>query len=185
MKRWKTLLAGVGVLAAAAVTLGAAPPDDGPSYTPAASPFEVTVTDRGYTIQLSSAAAEEAGLSEAEALDAVCEGTYFFQLVSNTIEWGSQNTCSPSLPSEYAPQRIDVSLEGTCPDAWCVVWPVEAGPINSGWTYSRVATATDDEPCDSNVERRFRVAVHLRYAGGGLDAGTLRSAPWDEVYCDV
>lgn len=186
MKKWKSILAGVGVLVAAAATIGAAPPDDdNPSYTPATSPYDVTVTDRGYTVQLTAEAAAEAGLTAEEALDAVCEGTYFFQRVSNTIEWGSQNTCSPTLPAEYAPQRIDVTLEGTCNEAWCIAWYTEDGPINSGWTYSRVATATTTETCDSNDLRRFRIAVHLRYAGGALDYGTVRSAPWYDVDCDV
>lgn len=185
LNRWKPLLAGVGVLLATAASLGAPPPEgDDPSYTPASSPYEVTFTDTGYTVRLTPEAAADAGLSAEEALDAVCDGTYFFQRVSNTIEWGSQNTCSPTLPVEYAPQKIEVTLEGTCNEAWCVAWYTEAGPITSGWTYSRVATATTAESCDSNDLRRFRIAVNLWYSGG-VDYGTVRSAPWYDVDCDV
>lgn len=144
----------------------------------------MTVTDTGYTVRLTPEAAADAGLTAEEALDAVCDGTYFFQRVGNTLEWGSQNTCTPSLPVEYAPQKIDVTLEGTCNEIWCVDWPAEAGPITSGWIYTRVATAETAESCDSNDLRRFRIAVTVWYSGG-VNYGTTRSAPWYDVDCDV
>jgi hypothetical protein len=176
----------IGAVVAITALTGAAKPDVGPSYTPAStdSPFVVTVTDTGYTLQLTSEAARAQGVSPAAAAS-LCEGTYFLQKVNGTLEWGSQNVCSPDLPAAYAPQRIDVTLEGTCTGPFCLAWPAEAGPITSGWTYSRVATATTATTCDSNESRRFRIAVHLQYEGGGLDAGTIRSAPWDDVSCDV
>lgn len=57
--------------------------------------------------------------------------------------------------------------------------------LTSGYTYSRVATATTAEACDSTTERRFRIAVHLTYAGGTLDYGTARSGAYSDVPCDV
>ncbi|MGL4340465.1 MAG: hypothetical protein ACRCSP_08615 [Rhodoglobus sp.] len=185
MKRcWKSLLSGVStVIIGVTITGATLPGTPEPSYTPEASPLHVTVTKNGYTVELTPEAATDAGLSTEQAEAAVCDGTYFFQRVSNTLEWGSQNSCSPALPAQYAPQRIDVTLEGTCSGPFCISWPVEAGPITSGDTFSRVASAATSEVCDSNELRRFRIAVHLWY--GGVDYGTVRSAPWSDVDCDV
>jgi hypothetical protein len=105
--------------------------------------------------------------------------------VNGALEWGSQNTCSPILPVEYAPQRITVTLEGTCNEAWCIAWADEAGPVKSAWTYSRVATVFATEPCDTNEKRKFRIRVRVQFAGGDIDYGTARSSAWSNVKCDV
>lgn len=80
---------------------------------------------------------------------------------------------------------VAAAAAATCEGPFCLTWAVEDGPINSGWTYSRVATATTSESCDSSTARRFRLAVWLRYDGGALDYGTARSAPYYNIPCDV
>lgn len=183
MKISKPITTAATLLFMGTTTLGAASPDE-EFYTPGPdAPYEITATGDGWRIQLTPAVAAEAGV---DANAAYCEGTYSLRQVGGTLEWGSQNTCSPGLPAGYAPQRIDVTLEGTCNDPWCIIWaPEGSGPTNSGWTYSRVATATATERCLSYSPRRFRLAVHLRYAGGGLDYGVARSSAYNGVTCDV
>lgn len=143
--------------------------------------IDVAFTETGFTAKLVPVA-EGASRVVSASSALVCKGTYTVRKVNNTLEWGSQNACS-SFPATYRPQRIQVTLEGTCTGMFCLSWPREAGPVTSAWT-NGVATAQAATKCKSNTSRRFRLAVHVWYKYGALDMGTVRSAPYT-IACDV
>lgn len=147
--------------------------DGDSSFSPGNSKsVDIQLTDDGWTIRLT-----QPGMPKSSS----CVGTYTLRKVSGNLEWGSQNTCDGT---NWAPQRIDVKVEGTCNDPWCVLWYTEAGPVSSGYTYSRVATVFQTTKCNTSELRRFRISVHIWFQGGAIDYGTAVSAPWSDVPCD-
>lgn len=110
--------------------------------------------------------------------------TWTVRHLTQTVEAGTDAVIAIAGAPQQLPRWAAGLSAGNRNEAWCVAWYTEAGPITSGWTSSRVATATTAESCDSNDMRRFRIAVNLWYSGG-VDYGTVRSAPWYDVDCDV
>lgn len=148
------------------------------------SPFEVVFSDTGYQVYFHGET-DNPGAGTRAFLPA-CEGTYYLRKVSNTLEWGTTNTCTPEIPAGYAPMRVTAKLQDTC-NVWgvCSIWTTKDGPITSGWTYSRVANAVDSQVCNSSSNRQYRILVTLEYQSGGLKWENISSGSYFDIPCDI
>lgn len=151
---------------------------------------QVEATENGYTVwfteeAIAQAEAQGASTDQIEAMQLpACVGDYYLRKVSNWLEWGTQNVCSPEIPKGYAPMSVTAKLLDSCNGPFCIAFQQKAGPISSGYTYNRVATTNTSTTCNNSEKRRYRVAVDLRYNNGSV-LWNLQSGIYYDIPCHI
>jgi hypothetical protein len=166
--RIRILAVGSVVALAGLLGIGATPVPAPPAATNSAAPtnVHVTTTATGWTISGTAPAAPTTPgqLAQPNAAQSFnCTGTFYgAKLVGSTLEWGAQQTCSGS---GWSPQKIQITLVGTCVGFGCIYWPTEDGPYSTT-TFSTVATKNGALlHCANNLGHQYQTLVDLWYNG--------------------
>jgi hypothetical protein len=122
----------------------------------------VTVTpDGGWRVELEDPAA---GDLTAQWEASVCVGRFFGQdEAANRLEWSAEHGCT----GNYAPQHIEVRLQSTCPDWWCVRFDDETDYVRSSYAqdYTPLSDLNRALRCESQVRRKYRMTAFAYVRG--------------------
>ncbi len=108
----------------------------------------------------------------------ICTGNFYTpRKISNSLEWGAQNSCVSTSPNDVYPHYIDVELRDTCANAACLrydrLWKVRS----SNSRYSNVAPVSESDYCEENDDRKYHVVVWVYVRGtqfGPYQSNTVR-----------